>query len=568
MKKGAAVKPKKNEASTTNSVRKKSAPPVEVVKVVDEGKRGKEEPSDDAVLDLIDMILDETIKAIPHGRRLGRCIAFAAHGLVSLAYTTLYMGTAIFHEDNPLVDIPDIESKSDPIDRYAVLSLPRKEGSTKHHKFLTTISETSQSADYSQSDKSIMKIGKRRLGHSTGVAKDPVSPQKESPQITRISSPLSVMSDEMSKWRQECMQKITVSAQAKSRWGRVSLIRRVINNMQSDPDDIIEFNAISEAAPNAMTGSSMAATVSECSPPIENTESLLLLPSAGAIKTHSPEEVPRKVEAKTDQRYAKGHSRFHRVAVGEAKKPTKTGSWFYESLSSGNELKSCTSVYEPIMMELQRDKLPQTIELSAGVSMMHGIARYTGPHREDSPMSMSKKDFNKYLQFESLPQSGPNKVKLSALPSPSDSHITTFSSPEILSNTSPTSPTPRRLSFDSNNSTLPINSDSPVKARQAKVLLHQHSPAIRARISPMVADTPNARPLTREQYATHGDSVGVPDIPKKRNGAALGVLLKLSPSLSTPKCKSKFKYIREFPKPKPEVVTVTSDGQQKMAWLG
>ncbi|OQR91367.1 hypothetical protein ACHHYP_04768 [Achlya hypogyna] len=570
----------------------KDSPPVkhrESVAVIEEmasnatAAGGMMETPEDAVLNLVEYILRETMDAVPHHERIGRCIHFAVDAMSTLVYATLHMGCDIVYDDElSWIGSPEPEVAAGPIDRYAVLSLPHKEASARTPKHYTHAGDGTRSLSRTHSEKSMSRAGKRPLpiaAGSTPPVEISTAPPKEVPLVTRVHYPSEIMTEERRRWRQECMDKLSVTAQAKSRWNRVTLVRRVISSIQSDPECITESHPSTVELPSPMTLETTAiATVLGRNQP-DDTSSLYIPTArdgAASVLDDASVKADEPPAVKVVTRYTKGYNRFHRVTTLEpsTKKPPKAANWFFDRSATDHELKESDRAYEPLMSEFQRDKFPQCIELNPGVTLIHGVSVYSGPHRQESPQSMSRKGFRKHL---SLPQSGPNKVKLTSLSSASP----TFSEFNELDQSPGASPrsefslhnttTPRRNSLSEANSTVnrpSLASPELVKPRPAKTPLHQHSPAIRVRVSPMKADTPNARPSAREQYVTHGDSVGVPDIPKKRPATALGALLSLTPPISTGKRSAKSKYLREFPKPKPEVVTVLKDEPQRLAWLG
>ncbi|EQC37994.1 hypothetical protein SDRG_04424 [Saprolegnia diclina VS20] len=527
------------------------------------------EATEDVVLSVLDIVVAETMAAIPHHERVGRCVTFTVDAMVTLAYATVHMGCDVTYDDElSWIGSPEPEVCAGPIDRYAVLSLPRKDMSTRPPKHFASTGDGTRSLSRTHSERSISRTGKRPLALGAAAPPIEVAPAaapKEIPRVTRVHYPSEVMTEDRRRWRQECMDRLAATAQTKSRWGRVSLIRRVINTIQTDPDSITELDTSAAPPPTALEMTAVA-TVLERNQP-DDTASLYIPTARESMVLDEASVKGDDVSVRTVRH---GKSRLHRSGSLESphvKKPPKAANWFYDKTATENELKETEQAYEPLMSEFQRDKFPQSIELNAGVTLIHGVSVYTGPHRQESPHSMSRKGFRKHL---SLPQSGPNKVKLTSLSSASPT-FSEIHDTDASPNASPRSEfslhtTPRRSSLSSNRPNL--NSPESVKVRPTKTPLHQHSPAIRVRVSPMKADTPNARPSVREQYVTHGDSVGVLDIPKKRPATALGALLSLAPQTTSIKRSTKSKYLREFPKPKPEVVTVLKDEPQRMAWLG
>ncbi|KDO21845.1 hypothetical protein SPRG_12346 [Saprolegnia parasitica CBS 223.65] len=541
MKKAAAKdKPAKNGStkshrdSLTHAVHadEADAPPPTALRVAD--------TSEDVVLSVMDIVVAETMAAIPHHER----VAFTVDAVVTLAYTTVHMGCDVTYDDElSWIGSPEPEVCAGPIDRYAVLSLPRKDTSTRPPKHFATASDGSRSLSRTHSERSNSRTGKRPLalgGTAAPIEAAPTAAPKEIPRVTRIHYPSEIMTEDRRRWRQECMDRLTATAQTKARWGRVALIRRVINTIQTDPDSITELDTSAVPPPTALETTAVA-TVLERNQP-DDTATLYIPTSRESTVLDDASVKGDDVSVKTGRH---GKSRMQRSGSLEPphiKKPPKTANWFYDKTTTENELKESEHAYEPLMSEFQRDKFPQSIELNAGVTLIHGVSVYTGPQRQESPQSMSRKGFRKHL---SLPQSGPNKVKLTSLSSASPT-FSEIQDTDASPNVSPRSEfsihtTPRRSTLSDGSNRPNLNSPDAVKARPTKTPLHQHSPAIR---------------------------VGVLDIPKKRPATALGALLSLTPSTGFTKRSTKSKYIREFPKPKPEVVTVLKDEPQRMAWLG
>ncbi|RQM25343.1 hypothetical protein B5M09_013412 [Aphanomyces astaci] len=322
---------------------------------------------------------------------------------------------------------------------------------------------------------------------------------------------------ETKAWRIKCMTELTSSKQKKAKWGKVSVLRRALGQREYDVTEttvVCDTTTIRDGDndPDTMTIDSAPVTTLDTvrtipdDTPVDQDTTLLLL--------HQPSP---KEDTPADDKPPRARRR-HGAAEVKTPKRTVKSSWFYEKLSVKGEFKQ-EKAYEPHVMELQRETFAQSIELNTGVSLVQGVSKYLGPNRRETMSAMSRQGFQNHLRMVVGASSdsngriwdGPNKVQLRSLPPPTTVNL------EVDV-------------FDGSNSMANL--------RPGPQLTSPRHPS-------MTIDTANTR---------SSPSLNAPNNDKYA---------------STPSRVKKLKYIREFPSPKAEVVTVLKapDDRHRMAWL-
>ncbi|ETV64190.1 hypothetical protein H257_18889 [Aphanomyces astaci] len=559
------------------------------------------EDTEGLVLDTIDWILDETFLFQIQYERLEKQMHFGIEAMASSIISTLRMGCYIDYDAVVSVECCEDEPRADSVDRHAVQALPKKEVSAHPQRlyespngvpFQRAISLRSMSEKSSLPPRNTASSAAPQPRRRGSAASDTFIPQ-EQPMVFRIPAKVDYFDKETKAWRIKCMTELTSSKQKKAKWGKVSVLRRALGQREYDVTEttvVCDTTTIRDGDndPDTMTIDSAPVTTLDTvrtipdDTPVDQDTTLLLL--------HQPSP---KEDTPADDKPPRARRR-HGAAEVKTPKRTVKSSWFYEKLSVKGEFKQ-EKAYEPHVMELQRETFAQSIELNTGVSLVQGVSKYLGPNRRETMSAMSRQGFQNHLRMVVGASSdsngriwdGPNKVQLRSLPPPTtvNLEVDVFDGSNSMANLRPgpqlTSPRHPSMTIDTANTRSSPSLNAPNNDKYAstpsRVKTQTTSPAVRVRVSPLRADTANARPQPREQYVTHGDSVGVPEIPthRRRPATAIGALLANSPTSSmastSPSTKSisKLKYIREFPSPKAEVVTVLKapDDCHRMAWL-
>ncbi|CAK4072243.1 unnamed protein product [Aphanomyces euteiches] len=497
--------------------------------------------SEAIAVDTVAWIFEETFLYYTQCERAMRKVFFASRRSVSMIFATIHMGCYINYDPTLPPTRPEVEPLADAVDRHASQAVPKKEAS-RHPQRLYEGGKAPGSSARSTSERSL-RTRQNAVAASRKVSKDRVEPKPAAFQIlvhgAGEDGDDDAMDAETKAWRMNCLAELTTTKPSKTKWGKVSVLRHAIGHHEYVGMD----SAVIEPLPSIIDTNECEAqqdvlpldTVRTV--PADETlddASLLLLQPPSFPEQEAEQPV---VEDKTRG----GHNRRGGREAKTTRKHVKP-SWFYETISVKEELKQeRDAAYKPHAMALQKDAFARTIELTEGVSLVQGGTKYVGPHRHHSHVAMSRQGFQSHLGTQ---EHSSNKLKLRTLTAESSRNHST---------------TDLRALGHADSRHLHRSSASDL----SKLTRHKApSPSIRVRVSPLKADTANARPQARMQYVTHGDSVGVLDIPshKRRPATAIGALA-TSPKPLT----SKLKYMREFPPPKPEVVTVLKD--QKLAWL-
>ncbi|ETW01351.1 hypothetical protein H310_06909 [Aphanomyces invadans] len=574
------------------------------------------EDTEALILDTIECLLDETFLFHIQCDRLAKQMHFGIEAMASSIIATLRMGCYIDYDAVVVVDPSEDEPSADSVDRHAVQALPKKAISAHPQRLYECPNGAPiqrATSIRSMSEKSLPPRNAAAGGTGPTLARRKGSTSsdalhlQEQPMVFRIPAKVDYFDKETKAWRIKCMTELASSKQKKAKWGKVSVLRRALGQREYD---VTETSVVSEPVVGDHEGGAPDMTIDDApvttldtvrtipDESVSSQDPLLLLLSSPS-NTKDKDSVPSRLP-QSDDKPARFRRRYATGADGKSPKkaaPVTKSSWFYEKASLKGELKQDkAAAYQPHVMEFQRETFAQTIELNPGVSLVQGNAKFLGPHRRENMAAMSRLGFQNHLRnvvaassdpSSSVVWDGPNKVVLRSLTLPNMPDPATALQDDILHNSKSTTelrpphpslhpPQNGTLTCDTTNTrttpTLTHPSDKNVSVR-----FKSASPAVRVRVSPLRADTPNARPQPRDQYVTHGDSVGVLEIPshRRRPSTAIGALLVNAPSSSTTstssstKATSKLKYIREFPPPKAEVVTVLkpADDRHRMAWL-
>ncbi|KAF0690096.1 Aste57867_18490 [Aphanomyces stellatus] len=555
-------------------------------------------------LDTLEWILEETFKFQAVSEYVSRKVHFSIDATTSNIFSTIHMGCSIEYDARvPPVTAED-EPDADAVDRHAVLTLPKKQVSAHPRRLyedptnvipLLSVRTASERSLVMRSAAASAAAGGGRRRTSLDSFK---GVDDEQPVVFRIPAKVDYLDKETKAWRIKCMTELSSAKQKKAKWGKVSVLRHTVgqrgdfdmcdNTFTAACDEGASEGGGIETAPMdaLVTTLDTVRTIPDTNQTSTHDAALLLInrPATAPEPTPCDERGMTMGEEKTTVLPPSRSRRRHNTTdLLKMKKAPAKSNWFFEKISLKDEIKQERSdAYKPHVMELQRETFAQSIELNPGVSLVQGLSKYLGPQRKESPTTMSRKGFQKQLRAVGLGDpnwdaanngnGGPNRVRLSALPLPhlpdgvDESMMTPSTStpdlrpPTILTECDTTN---TRSAADLTKSSRLLN-----KARD----LHASSLTTTC----IDADDKSGRP-SREQYVTHGDSVGVPEIPsfRRRPSTAIGALLAsgLPPPSSAPSSSSskaptsKLKYIREFPSPKPEVVTVLKDDRQRMAWL-